>query len=159
MYTVHYSKIIIKISAIYHEMYRKTRYYMKYFVFYFVFPANFTLCREKSIISGTVYAVPKIIWISARKPSLSEQMQRYMSGFCAWYACVQIKKSHIRTVASAPEVTGSVFMQRFGLFWDSVQCTLFPILSGLSLFSYLTMGAVIVFLSALPSIWMPKAYQ
>ena len=42
-------------------MYRKTRYYMKYFVFYFVFPANFTLCREKSIISGTVYAVPKII--------------------------------------------------------------------------------------------------
>ena len=94
MYTVHYSKIIIKITAIYHEMYRKTRYYMKYFVFYFVFPANFMLCRGKSIISGTVYAVPKIIWISARKPSLSEQMQRYMSGFCAWYACVQIKKPH-----------------------------------------------------------------
>ena len=59
----------------------------------------------------------KIIWISAHKPSLSRlgQMQQYMFGFCMYeYTCIW-PRIQTYTVASAPAVTGSVFMQSFRL--------------------------------------------
>ena len=59
---------------------------------------------------------PKIIWISAKKLSLSrlEQMPRNMSGFCATHTVLYV-------VASTPAVTDSVCTRRCKLFAGTVR--------------------------------------
>ena len=66
------------------------------------------------------YTVPKIIGISAWQPSLTllERKQQYS----ILYILVPYMCIYRHTVASAPNVTGSGFMQRFRLFLG--QCAL-----------------------------------
>ena len=66
----------------------------------------------------SLYAIPKIIWITALNPNLSHRWSRcygryvvFLSAFCA----------HKLYSASAPSVKGLIFTLRFWLFWDSVE--------------------------------------
>ena len=67
---------------------------------------------------------PKIIWISAYKPSLPwlELMQRSMFGLCARYMRIQKSTICIWIVGSVPAVTGLVFMRRSRFFCVLANC-------------------------------------
>ena len=72
---------------------------------------NYSLTFSFTKRYQSLYAIPKIIWITALNPNLSHRWSRCLSAFCA----------HKLYSASAPSVKGLIFTLRFWLFWDSVE--------------------------------------
>ena len=71
------------------------------------------------------YTVPKIIWISASKPSLS-RLER-MQCFCPVFVYIYLAQKS--DAEQKPTMIGLVFMRRFRLLFGTVQTAWLPTLS------------------------------
>ena len=95
-------------------------------------------------------SLPKINCNSAYKSSLL-RLERCLSGLCLHLSgpCMYCR-NQTYTVTSATTVTGSVFMRRFRLFWDSVEIRIIACLqstasSGTTVYrGYIIMGKLVI---------------